>query len=119
MLSCVTKGSRGLASASGLAAACFLPRAVPLLGAVFAEAVAGLLLTGFALASPAGPSRARVSAPAWRSATTGRGAMPEDPGPQRSRLSGQEELAALAATCSHVSSGQSGAKDLAGNLQFS
>ena len=115
----ITKVSGGFASAFGLAAACLSSRAAPLFGAVLTEAVAGGFLASFALALPAGPPRAVVSAPAGRRATIGRGAMPKDPGPQRSRQSCQEGHDALAAAWSHVSSRPSEAKDIAGNLQLS
>ena len=115
----ITKGSGGLESAFGLVAACLRWRVAPLLGAVFTEAVAGGFLASFALAFPAGPLRAMVSAPAGRRATIGRGAMPKDPGPQRSRQSCQEGHDALAAAWSHVSSCPGEAKDIPGNLQLS
>ena len=115
----ITKGSGGLESAFGLVAACLPWRAAPLLGAVFTDAVAGGFLASFALALIAGLPRAMVSAPAGRRATIGRGAMREDPGPQRSRQSCQEGHDALAAAWSHVSSCPSEAKDIAGNLQLS
>ena len=71
----ITKGSGGLESAFGLVAACLRWRVAPLLGAVFTEAVAGGFLASFALALPAGPPRAMVSAPAGRRARIGRGAI--------------------------------------------
>ena len=112
----ISKGSGGLVSTLGLAAACLFARAGPLFGAVFNETVAGGFSASFALAFSAGLPRVRVGAPAGRRTTIGRGAMPKDYCPQRSHQSDHEGHDASAAAWSHVSSSPSGAKDVVGNL---
>ena len=113
-----------------LASSCLPRRAALFFGAAFTDTVVGGFvntstsapassdLASFPLALTAGLYRAVVSALAGRRATVSRGAMQEDPGPQSSRQSSQEGNDASAAAWGHVSSGPSGAKDIAGNLQL-
>ena len=113
-----------------LASSCLPRRAALFFGAAFTDTVVGGFvntstsapassdLASFPLALTAGLYRAVVSALAGRRATISRGAMQEDPGPQSSRQSSQEGNDASAAAWGHVSSGPSGAKDIAGNLQL-